>query len=118
MEQDKKPIRSVQFIADEQLRGFIEKQAQEKRNNSLVQLLHVAVESPRTSQDIYWWCICLMIWVEGDEVARKHLLELIAHCSKLTKADAGRALEGASRGIKLLVDVLMQGSDLTEGCGD
>lgn len=118
MEQDKKPLRSVQFIADEQLRGFIEKQANEKRNNSLVQLLNVALQSPRTSQDVYWWCICLMVWVEGDEVARKRLLERIAHCGKLTKADAGKALEEASKGIKLLVDVLMQGSGLAEGCCD
>ena len=116
MENEEKAAIGVQFIADERLIGFIEEQACKKPDNAMVQLLHKALAAPRTTQDTLWWSVFLMLWVSSDAIARKELVHAIANGSKLTKADAGRALDNAAKAIKLLVDAGMQSGELYDVC--
>ncbi|MDF2449532.1 MAG: hypothetical protein K0R26_2036 [Bacteroidota bacterium] len=115
MESSRKP-QAVQFIADDHLLRFIDEQAKHKPHNAMVQLLHKAVGAQPTTQDTLWWTVFLLTWVSADELAKKELIQAIANGSKLTKADAGRALENGAKAIKLLVDAGMQSGNLYD-CG-
>lgn len=108
MSKEKKPDKAVQFLADATLIRFVSEQAKKKPNDSLVQLLNMALKLPQKQQDTIWWAVFMTIWGKAPDKGRgltKHdVIGAVCNGSKLTKADAGRAIDSAIKEVTALVE--------------
>jgi hypothetical protein len=118
METSKKPKKAVQFVADAELRGFVSEQAKKKPDNSLLQLLNMMLKQPQKQQDVVWWSLFMTLWnnapSKGKPFTKDEVIGGICNGSKLTKADAGRAVSFAIKQITELAEAAAEGSKLTK----
>jgi hypothetical protein len=114
----KKPKKAVQFVADAELRGFVSEQAKKKPDNSLLQLLNMMLKQPQKQQDVVWWSLFMTLWnnapSKGKPFTKDEVIGSICNGSKLTKADAGRAVSSAIKQITELAEAAAEGSKLTK----
>ena len=118
MSTSKKPKKAVQFVADAELRGFVNEQAKKKPDNSLAQLLNIILKQPQKTQDVIWWSMFMTVWnnapTKGRPMTKDEVIGSICNGSKLTKADAGRAISSVIKEVTELVEAAAEGSKLTK----
>lgn len=118
MSTSKKPKKTVQYIADAELLRFVNEQAKKKPDNSLAQLLNIILKQTQKTQDVIWWSMFMTVWnnapIKGRPITKDEVIGTICNGSKLTKADAGRAVSSVIKQVTELVEAAAEGSKLTK----
>lgn len=118
MNTGKKSNKALQFTADAELIRFINEQAKKKTDNSLLQLLNIILKMPRKHQGVIWDSVFMMLWSSapgsGVGMNKEKVIDAVASGAKLTKADAGRLIQGAVTASKELIDAIASSAKLTK----